>query len=170
MTRGGRRPGAGRPPGSGRYGEKTVALRIPVSRVADVNRAVHAKYQLPLYQSAVTAGFPSPAESEMEGTLDLNDLLIRHPAATFFVRVTGNSMVGAGIHHHDILIVDRSLEPTTGKIVIAAVNGELTVKRLMKDGATIQLVAENEGYPPIEIKEGMDLHIWGVVTNVIHTV
>jgi DNA polymerase V len=122
----------------------------------------------PFYQSAVTAGFPSPADDEMEGKLDLNELLIKHPAATFFLRVVGSSMVKAGIHHGDILLVDRSLEPTHGRIVIAAVNGELTVKRLYRQGELIQLVAENEAYAPIPITEDTDLHIWGVVTNVIH--
>jgi DNA polymerase V len=104
------------------------------------------------------------------GTLILNELLIKHPAATFFVRVSGCSMIKAGIHHNDILVVDRSLEPVSGKIVIASINGELAVKRLYKNGAMIQLVAENDGYPPINICEGMELHIWGVVTSVIHNV
>lgn len=170
MPRGGRRAGAGRPTGSGVYGEKTLAIRIPVSWVEGVRRLVQGDYRLPLYQCAVAAGFPSPAESEMDGKLDLHDLLVKHPAATFFVRVAGCSMIKAGIHHNDILVVDRSLEPLPGKIVIAAVNGELTVKRLAKDGAKVQLVAENDDYPPIDISEEMDLRIWGVVTNVIHSV
>lgn len=170
MPRGGRRTGAGRPAGSGRYGEKTVALRIPVSRIEDVRAVVGKSHRFPLYLCAVAAGFPSPAESEMDGELDVNDLLIKHPAATFFVRVAGSSMIKAGIHHNDLLVVDRSLEPLSGKIVIAAVNGELTVKRLCKEGAKVQLVAENDAYPPIDISEDMELHIWGVVTNVIHAV
>lgn len=130
----------------------------------------HTFLPLPFYACCVEAGFPSPAESEMEGNLDLNDLLIKHPAATFFVRVSGSSMIKAGIHHNDILVVDRSLEPHPGKIVIAAVNGELTVKRLCKEGNKVFLVAENDQYPAIEILEGMELHIWGVVTSVIHSV
>ena len=125
------------------------------------------KTLLPFFQCAVEAGFPSPAEGEIQNALDLNDLLIKHPAATFFVRVSGSSMIKAGIHHNAILVVDRSLTPTHGKIVIAAVNGELTVKRLLYIGKKIQLVAENDGYAPIEIQEGPDLHIWGVVTSVI---
>lgn len=122
---------------------------------------------LPLYHSHISAGFPSPAEDEME-TLDLNELLIKHPAATFFLKVSGSSMIKAGIHHGDILVIDRSLEPVHGKIVIAVVNGELTVKRLHKIGTKVQLVAENDNYASIDILEGMELHIWGVVTNVIH--
>jgi DNA polymerase V len=124
--------------------------------------------RLPLYQSSVSAGFPSPAENDIEDTLNLNELLIKRPAATFFLRVSGFSMIRAGIHHNDILIVDRSLEPVHGKIVIAAVNGELTVKKLYRKGKKIQLLAENEAYAPIEITEETELHIWGVVTNVIH--
>lgn len=127
-------------------------------------------YQLPLYHHTVSAGFPSPAENEMESRLDLNELLIKHPSATFFLKVSGSSMIKAGIHHNDILVVDRSLEPSHGKIVIASVNGELTVKRLHIKGKKIQLVAENDNYSPITISENMELHIWGVVTNVIHSV
>lgn len=127
-------------------------------------------YPLPFYQCAVAAGFPSPAENEIEGELDLNELLIKHPTATFFLRVAGSSMIKAGIHHNDILVVDRSIEPTHGKIVIAAVNGELTVKRLYCEGKKTLLVAENDAYAPIEVIEGTELHIWGVVTNVIHAV
>lgn len=168
MAQGGRRAGAGRPVGSGKFKEKTVAIRVPASHVEAIRRRV--QYRLPVYQCAVAAGFPSPAESELDGVLDLNDLLIQHPAATFFVRVAGSSMINAGIFHNDLLVVDRSIEPMHGKIVIAAVNGELTVKRLSTEGASVQLVAENEAYPPIDISEGMDLHIWGVVTNVIHKV
>jgi len=124
-------------------------------------------YRLPLFQCAVMAGFPSPADDEKEGELDLNELLIKHPAATFFVRVSGSSMIRAGIHHNDILIVDRSLEAVHGKIIIASLQGELTVKRLCLEGKK-QLIAENDLYAPIEITDEMDFHIWGVVTSVIH--
>lgn len=139
--------------------------------ISDVIQSIqHCFYQLPLYQSSVQAGFPSPADDEMDQKLDLNELLIKRPASTFFLKVSGSSMIGAGIHDKDILIVDRSLEPTHGKIVIAAVNGELTVKRLSINGKKIFLTAENAAYAPIEIKDGSELHIWGVVTNVIHSV
>lgn len=119
------------------------------------------------YSSMVSAGFPSPAEDDLEN-LDLNELLIKHPSATFFLKVSGSSMIKAGIHHNDILIVDRSLEPTNGKIVIASVNGELTVKRLRIEGKKIKLIGENDNYSPIDISEEFDFRIWGVVTNVIH--
>lgn len=171
MTRGGSRTGAGRPRGTGKFGEQTKAIRVPLSEVESVLKCVqHRFYRLPFYQHAVSAGFPSPAEDEMEEKLDLNELLIKHPVATFFLKVSGSSMIKAGIHHNDILIVDRSLEPVPGKIVIASLNGELTVKRLYRDGTKIWLLAENDAYPPIEITEGIDLRIWGVVTNVIHPV
>jgi len=118
--------------------------------------------------SRVVAGFPSPAEDFVEGSLDLNEYLVRHPAATFFVRVTGDSMIGAGIHPEDLLIVDRSLEPTDRRVVIAILNGELTVKRLRRRGDRIFLEAENDRYKPIEVTEANDFSVWGVVTSVIH--
>lgn len=171
MPRGGKREGAGRKQGSGKFGESTKAIRIPVSELDHVLKLVqHRFYKIPLYLCAVAAGFPSPAESTIEGEFDLNELLIKHPAATFFVRASGTSMINAGIHDKDVLVVDKSLQPTSGKIVVAAINGELTVKRLMKEGEKVILMAENEKYPNIEIEEGAEVHVWGVVTNVIHAV
>lgn len=123
----------------------------------------------PLFLDAVAACFPSPAEDYIEAQLDLNQYLIRHRAATFFVRASGNSMLGAGIHSGDLLIVDRAIEPADGNIIIAVVNGELTVKRLSKTGDRLLLLAENEQYAPLEINEHTEFHIWGVVTNVIHS-
>ena len=131
---------------------------------------VRSQYQRPLFVEKVAAGFPSPAEDYIEGRIDLNEHLIAHPAATFFVRVSGDSMINAGIHPNDILIVDRSIEPAHGKIVIAAVDGLLTVKRLFRRHGFIQLVPENPDYPAIKIKSQQELMIWGVVTNVIHQV
>ncbi|MDA0967688.1 MAG: hypothetical protein O2970_12155 [Proteobacteria bacterium] len=111
MTRGGARKGAGRPKGHGKFGEKTIPMRIPESMVDDVLGFVHTKgHKLPLYASKVQAGFPSPADDFMERKLDLNAHLVKHPAATFFVRVSGDSMIEAGIHPDDILVVDRSIE------------------------------------------------------------
>lgn len=126
-------------------------------------------YRVPLYQNWISAGFPSPADDDLEDKLDLNELLIKHPSATFFLKVSGSSMIKAGIHHNDLLIVDRSLEPANGKIVIASINGELTVKRLRIEGKKMQLVAENNAYAPIDISEELDFRIWGIVTNVIHS-
>lgn len=123
----------------------------------------------PLFACGVSAGFPSPAEDYIEGKLDLNELMVAHPAATFFVRVAGDSMLGAGIHHNDILVVDRSLEPVHGKVVIAVLDGELTVKRLFRRNGAVRLLAENPAYPPIELAGEVACEIWGVVTFVIHS-
>jgi DNA polymerase V len=123
---------------------------------------------LPLFSGKVAAGFPSPADDYVEKTLDLNELLVQNPAATFFVRAQGESMLGAGIHPNDILVVDRSIEPVPGKIVICALNGELTVKRLERDNEQWQLKAENPAYADVAIHEELEMVIWGVVTNVIH--
>jgi len=124
--------------------------------------------ELPMYKSEIKAGFPSPASDYIESTLDLNKFLIKHPAATFFVRVEGDSMIDAAIHSGDILIVDRAIQPEKQKIVIAAVNGELTVKRIWHQNDKLYLQSSNINFKPLEITADMDFHIWGVVTYVIH--
>jgi DNA polymerase V len=116
----------------------------------------------------VSAGYPSPADDYLDGPLDLNQHLITHPTATFFVRVAGESMREAGIHSGDVLVVDRALTPHHGSIVIAVVNGELTVKRLSKQLGTLVLMPENQQYPPLPITETTAFEVWGVVTYVIH--
>jgi DNA polymerase V len=124
----------------------------------------------PVFLTAVPAGFPSPADDFLDGSLDLNQHLIQHPAATFFVRVSGDSMIEAGIHSGDLLIVDRALEAVPNNVVIAVVNGELTVKRLDRRGDTLCLLPENRQYPPLMLEGMTDCEIWGVVTYVIHRV
>ena len=168
MAKGGKRPGAGRPKG-GKYKEATKVVRIPNSRVDEVISFLDLgmDYQLPLYSSRVPAGFPSPGDDYIETYLDLNKRCIQHPAATFFVIASGDSMTNAHIHEGDMLVVDRSLEATHGKIVIAAINGELTVKRLSHLNGRIQLLPENENYKPIDITDQQDLVIWGVVKHII---
>ena len=126
------------------------------------------KRRQPIFIATVPAGFPSPAADYEEGKLDLNRHLIRNSAATFFVRVTGDSMLKAGIHGGDLLVVDRSIEPRDKSVVIAAVNGELTVKRIRIRRNKVTLVAENDAYRSQEIDEKMEFEVWGVVTNVIH--
>ncbi len=126
--------------------------------------------KLPMFLMSVSAGFPSPADDYMETKLDLNNFLVKNPSATFFVRVAGDSMIDVGIHTGDILIVDRSLNPKEGSIVIAVINGELTVKRLHYIQNKLFLYAENKNYQPIEITEEMNFEVWGVVSNVIHSV
>ncbi len=171
MPRGGSRIGAGRPKGQGKFGEVTKPIRVPVSKIDSVMNFINNNtLSLPLYSSKVPAGFPSPADDHMEGKLDLNTHLVKHPTATFFVKASGDSMIGAGIHDGDILVVDRSLEPRQSRIVIAAVDGQLTVKRLKKKGKKIFLVPENKKFRSIELNENNDVKVWGVVTNVIHKV
>ncbi len=125
------------------------------------------KYRQSLFEAKVSAGFPSPAADYEEDKLDLNRYLIKNPAATFFVRVTGDSMMGAGIYSGDLLVVDRSLEPRDKSVVIAVIDGELTVKRI-RIGKKITLEPENENYSVRQITEDTDFQVWGVVTNVIH--
>ena len=122
----------------------------------------------PLMATPVVAGFPSPAEQYIESPLDLNELLVHRPAATFFVRAAGDSMTGAGIRPGDILVVDCSLEARDGSIVIACVDNEFTVKFLRSDGERWYLQPANRKYKPITFSEGMELRIFGVVTAVIH--
>ncbi|MDX2253894.1 MAG: translesion error-prone DNA polymerase V autoproteolytic subunit [Pseudanabaenaceae cyanobacterium bins.39] len=191
MPRGGKRQGAGRPIGTGKYKEPTKAVRLPV-RIADeilerLNQAPQelpqehptlvesvfrpheqTKHRIPLFLNPVAAGFPTPTDDYLEGQIDLNRHLVKHPESTFLVRVVGESMKDAGIHPRDLLVVDQAIEPTDGKIVIAVVDGELTVKRLRKHLSKLWLMPENTDYQPIEISENTELHIWGVVTNVIH--
>lgn len=125
---------------------------------------------LPLFLSKVPAGFPSPADDYLEQKLDLNEFLIKHPAATFFVKVEGDSMVQAGIHSGDILIVDRSSQPKNNSVIVAILNGEFTVKRLKKINKKIYLLSDNPRYMPIPVEEEVDFEIWGVVRHVIHAV
>jgi DNA polymerase V len=180
MGRGGSRAGAGRPKGSGKHGEPTKAIRLPVSwidrleklkesTVLEVNHPMLGRSTaVPLYMVSVSAGLPTAAEDYIEGKIDLSRHLIKNQATTFLVRVTGDSMIGAGIHAGDLLIVDRSLDPRDQKIVIAVLNGELTVKRLHYENQNLFLLPENPDYPAIAVEEGMEIQVWGVVTNVIH--
>ncbi|MCB2384124.1 translesion error-prone DNA polymerase V autoproteolytic subunit [Shewanella baltica] len=128
--------------------------------------AKHTQYRLSLFSSLIAAGFPSPAQDYVEQTLDLNELCIKHPAATFFVKVQGDSMIDAGIFSGDILVVDRSLQPAHGDTVVAAVNGEFTVKQLQLR-PVVQLLPRNALFSPIAINDESELNIFGVVTNVV---
>ena len=121
-----------------------------------------------LVSSAVKAGFPSPAEGDSEEELDLNRYLIKHPAATFFVRVEGDSMSHGNILNGDLLIVDRALDPKNGSIVVALLSGEFTVKKLSFKKGKLFLEPENPSFPSLEVQEEMEFSVWGVVTYVIH--
>lgn len=124
----------------------------------------------PLYSCKISAGFASPADDHLEKCIDLNEFLIEKPAATFMLRVEGDSMIGAGIHDGDLLIVDRSLTAVNGSIVIAVVNGDLTVKRLSKQKNKVVLMPENSAYSPIEIPEDGSFFVWGCVKHVVHSI
>lgn len=142
---------------------------LKITEIRPINSSEAASpAQLPLYSEAVQAGFPSPAQDHIEKQLDLNEYLVSHPVATFFVRVQGESMREADIHSGDILIVDRSLEATNGKIIVAVLNGEFTVKRLRKENGQLWLMPENDDFEPIPVTPESDFEVWGVVTWIIH--
>ena len=136
--------------------------------ISIINIRNNEKATTPLFLDSVSAGFPSPATDYLENKLDLNEYLVKHPAATFIVKASGPSMIEAGILSGDLLIVDRSVTPKNDNIVIASVFGDLTVKKLLKKRSSLFLVSANNEYPSIEVKEEMECFIWGVVTYVIH--
>lgn len=190
---GGKRPGAGRKIGSGPYGERTTVMRVPKSRVDEIKLMLKQLSDVPqpgkkvikvdqifrpkignetslkLYTTHVPAGLPERMEEYTEDSLDLNEHLLKNPNSTFFVRVSGDSMIDAGIHPGDLLVVDRSLPPSSGRIVVAVINGESTVKRLVREHGKLLLMPENPTYPAIEVRDETMFMIWGVVTNVIHS-
>lgn len=144
--------------------------KIKIEEIYSIKQDDAKKILIPLMESRISAGYPSSAENFLERTLDLNELLISHPAATYFVRVNGDSMKTAGINSNDILIVDRAVTPTNNKIVIARINDELTVKRIKLEGEKLFLMpdTDNNEYKPIEITKDIDFEVWGVVRYVIH--
>jgi DNA polymerase V len=117
--------------------------------------------------TGISAGFPSPADDFKESRISLDEELIRNKEATFFARVSGQSMIGAGLDDNDLLVIDRSIPPTNNKIAVCFLDGEFTVKRLRVDGNDVWLQPENPDYPIIRITEDNDFVIWGIVTNVI---
>lgn len=168
MPRGGKRENAGR---KAKHGEATKVIRMPQTMIEEVKRFIENKsgnYKYPLFSATISAGFPSPSDDYIDKHLSLDEYCIKNPASTFFLKVKGDSMIDAGIFPDDLLIVDKSLEARHGKIVIAALDGELTVKRLSISNGKVQLLPENKKYKPIEVPELSELNIWGVVTNVIH--
>lgn len=131
------------------------------------NKVVRA---IPLFLSCIHAGFPSPADDYKENVLDLNELVTRHPTATFYVRVSGDSMKDAGIMEGDTIVVDRAIRASHNDIIVALISGEFTVKRLYHKNDAICLVPANSLYKPIQITEAMEFQVWGVVTYCIHKV
>jgi DNA polymerase V len=181
MPRGGSRKGAGRPKGTGMYGEPTRPVRVPASLIDEVAKfAEHNGYLLPLYTTHVPAGRarcaldntfvgkadrPFPPDDSVDEHVRLNEWLIRHPESTYLVQVSGESMIKAGIHPGDILVVDSSLEAQHGQIVLASLDGDVTVKRLSSRGSKTELLAENDNFPPIDTGKYADFKICGVVVS-----
>jgi DNA polymerase V len=175
---GGARPGAGRPR---KAPTKAVRLPLPLAKLArrlaavkkpgdvsavfDVDGRLAAR--IPMMAWSAACGFPSPAEDYVDKALDFNELLIEHPAATFAIRIEGDSMTGAGIFPGDIAVVDRARTPVNGNIVLALLDGAFTVKRYrVKDGA-VWLQAENPAFPDIAVRDGQSFEVWGVITRSI---
>lgn len=145
-----------------------MTTEVPETVVAETMKpkgVVGSGQKAPLYSSRPAAGFPAPGDDQVERVLDINDLLVQHPASTFFVRVQGDSMEGAGIFSDDVLVIDRAIEARDGHIVVAAINGEMVVKRLYIDKGVLELHSENEAYRPIVVSEEEDCTIWGVVVG-----
>ncbi|MDO5552508.1 MAG: translesion error-prone DNA polymerase V autoproteolytic subunit [Planctomycetia bacterium] len=171
MARGGKRKGAGRPKGTGKFGEPTKAIRLPISMIGRIMNFIEQKgLCFPIYSDKVQAGFPSPSDDTPAEKLDLGAYLVQNPASTFFVKVAGESMIGAGIFPDDLLIVDRSITASNGDVVVASVDGEFTVKRLFISQRKVELRPENKKFSAISFKDESELNIWGVVKNVIHRV
>jgi DNA polymerase V len=175
---GGRRAGAGR-----RAGPPTKVVRLPV-KLADLAREIataknpgdvaefvdvegRSARRAPMMAWSAACGFPSPAEDYVDRPLDFNELLIEHPAATFAIRIEGESMTGGGIFPGDIAVVDRAREPVNGSIVLALLDGAFTVKRYRtKDGAVV-LQAENPSFADMALADGQSFEVWGVITRSI---
>ena len=146
-------------------------LKLHTGPVLDIFSAnTETDLALPFVENGISAGFPSPALDFVEVSIDLNKYLIKHPSATFYGRVKGDSLKNAGIHHGDLLIIDRSVEPTNGKIAVCYLDGEFTAKRIKTAQDMLWLVPENEQYQPIKVTKENDFVIWGVVTHVIKNV
>lgn len=187
---GGKRQGAGR---KAKFGEPTAIMRVPESAkpiVIDFLTELAQKrqveptwpshltpvklaenppaFKVPLFGHTIRAGFPSPADDYVVESLDLNDFLMPRKEASFLLKVKGESMIDAGIHDGDILVVDKSMTATDGRVVIVALDGQFTVKTLEKKRGKIRLIPANPEFAPIEIKDEQELQVWGVVTSVIH--
>ena len=144
---------------------------IDMKKIITLYTPKQEKELLVLYtESLIKAGFPSPAEDHTDLKLDLNKELIKNPSATFFARVSGESMIGDGVGDGDILVVDRSVEPADGQIAVCFLDGEFTLKRVRINGKTIILVPANPSYKQIEVTADNDFSIWGVVRYIIKKV
>lgn len=149
----------------------SAKLKLHTSSTLDIYSALtDIVLELPLLSTGISAGFPSPALDFIDLGIDLNKHLVKHPSATFYGRVKGESMSGAGIYDGDLLVIDKSIEPINGKIAVCYIDGEFTLKRIKLNKNGLWLMPENGKYEPIKIEEHNDLKIWGVVTHVIKSV
>lgn len=140
----------------------------PLTLLGPADAAADGRATCPLYLSPVNAGWPSAAEDYIDGQINLHELIVRNPASTFFLHASGDSMIGVGIHDGDLLVVDRSLEASHNRVVIAALDGELLVKKLCRRDGRVFLQSANPDYPEFDITEREYAHIWGVVSHVLH--
>ena len=148
-----------------------IPLKLHTGKTMDIFSAdTQIELPLPLVEGGISAGFPSPAMDFQDLSIDLNSHLVKHPSATFYGRVKGDSLINAGISNGDLLVIDKSLEPVNGKIAVCFIDGEFTAKRIRMTGKEVWLVPENENYQPIRVTEDNDLVIWGIVTFVIKSV
>ncbi len=172
MGSGGRRKGAGRPVGTGKFKVPTKTMRIPIDMDSDIEEFVQSKGQsIALYYSTVRAGHPAPVNDEHEPErVNLFKHIVENPSDTFLLTANGDSMIMAGIHTGDLLVVDRKKEIKDGMVVVASINGEFTVKRLKYKNSRPYLMPENKQYKPIPVKENDDVQIFGAVTHSIHSV
>jgi len=162
---------AGRPVGTGKFGEPTQLVRIPESMIDSINLFIKQRaLTFPLYSDLIQAGFPTMIDDSPAGTLDIGAYLVKNPASTFFFRAAGDSMKDAGIFPDDLLIVDRSYKAANGDVVVAVIDGEFMVRRLFITQKKVELRPENRRYQAITVKDERELNIWGVVKNVIHRV
>lgn len=143
--------------------------RLTSKPIVQILRVSRSSSRLPLALSRVPAGFPSPADDYLEGMISFDELLIKNKPATYIMRASGDSMIGAGIYSDDFLVVDRSLKPVHNRLVIACIEGEYTLKRFCIFGGKIVLKAENRNYSDIAVNENEEFSIYGVVTAVIRT-
>lgn len=167
---GGRRRGAGRPAGTGKYNAPTKTMRVPVEMKEEISAYIDSKgNSIPFYSSTVQAGYPSPAGDDAEPErINLYALLVEHPDETYVLKASGESMINAGINPDDMLVVDRKKPATDGSIVIASINGEFTVKRLKHQNGQPYLMPENPNFKAIAVTQNDDVQIFGVVTHSIH--
>jgi DNA polymerase V len=144
------------------------ALKLHSSNTLEIfSAATESVLELPVISEGISAGFPSPALDFIDLTIDMNKHLVKHPATTFYGRVKGQSMRDAGIFDGDLLVIDKSLQPTDNKIAVCYIDGEFTIKRIQIQKDCIWLIPENEAYQPIKVTADNDFIIWGMVTHVI---